>query len=176
MTILYLASLIVGLIMAVRVMMYGVERPREDNPDGERSFRLSPPLIVAFAIVFGMAGYVLTRTTTGTGATRVAIAAVLGVLSSVATAYFVRKWWTVTPEHDVDDERYVLQGHIARVTKPIRADVDGEVAYELENERHVLKARSFDDAALSEGTEVVIERIEGDVAYVEAWLEVEKRL
>ena len=49
----------------------------------------------------------------------------------------------VTPEHDVDDERYILQGHIARVTKPIRADVDGEVAFEVGNERHVLRAREL---------------------------------
>ena len=31
-------------------------------------------------------------------------------------------------------------------------------------------------APLAVGTEVVIERIEDDVAYVEAWTEVEKRL
>lgn len=176
MTILYLAAFIAGLLLAVRVMIYGVERPRSQNPDGERSFRLTPAVLLAFLTVFGIAGYILTRVAAGTVATRAAIAAALGIVSSIATAHFVRKWWTVTPEHDVDDERYVLQGHIARVTKPIRADVDGEVAYELENERHVLKARSFDAAALSEGTEVVIERIEGDVAYVEAWQEVEKRL
>ena len=97
-------------------------------------------------------------------------------LLSVIAARLVLKWWTLTPEHDVDDERYVLQGHIARVTKPIRADVDGEVAYELGNERRVVRARSFDEGALAVGTEVVIERIEDDVAYVEAWMEVEKRL
>ena len=42
--------------------------------------------------------------------------------------------------------------------------------------RRVLPARSFDDGTLAAGTEVVIERIEDDIAYVEAWLEVEKRL
>lgn len=172
----YLASFVVGLLLAVRVMMYGVERPREQNPSGERSFRLSPAVGVAFTTVFGITGYVLTRLELGTSAGRVAIGALLAIVASLVTAHFVRKWWTVTPEHDVDDERYVLQGHIARVTKPIRADVDGEVTYQLGNERHVLRARSFDEAALSVGTEVVIERIEGEVAYVEAWMEVEKRL
>lgn len=176
MTILYLASFIGGLLLAVRVMMYGVERPREENPAGERSFRLSPALLVAFMTVFGATGYILTRQNVGGVGMRIGVAAGLGAIVALLTAYFVRKWWTVTPEHDVDDERYVLQGHIARVTKPIRADVDGEVAYELGDERHVLRARSFDAAALAVGTEVVIERIEGDVAYVEAWMEVEKRL
>ena len=47
---------IAGLLLAVRVMMYGVERPREDNPAGERSFRLSPAIIVVFLIAFGAIG------------------------------------------------------------------------------------------------------------------------
>lgn len=176
MNILFLASFVGGLLLAVRVMMYGVERPREENPAGERSFRLSPAIVVAFSTVFGLTGYVMTRRGSVGVATILALSIGLGIVSSLITIYLVKRWWVVTPEHDVDDVRYVLQGHIARVTKPIRADVDGEVAYELGNERHVLRARSFDDGALPAGTEVVIERIEGDVAYVEAWMEVEKRL
>ncbi|HEV8217775.1 MAG TPA: hypothetical protein VGP95_18115, partial [Gemmatimonadaceae bacterium] len=77
---------------------------------------------------------------------------------------------------DVDDERYVLQGHIARVTKSIRPEVDGEVAFEVEGERRVLRARGIDQGSLEVETEVVIERIEEDVAFVEPWAEVEKRL
>lgn len=176
MTILFLASFVAGLLLAVRVMMYGVERPREDNPAGERSFRLSPAIIVVFMITFGAAGYVLTRRGSASVAMALGVAVGLGVVLSLVAAYFVKKWWVITPEHDVDDERYILQGHIARVTKPIRADVDGEVTYDLGSERRVLRARSFDDGAIAAGTEVVIERIEGDVAYVEAWMEVEKRL
>ena len=176
MTLLYLGAFIAGLLLAVRVMMYGVEKPREESASGERSFRLSPAVLLAFLAVFGMTGYALTRLWPASDVTILVIAAVAGTGAAIAAAYFVRKWWTVTPEHDVDDERYVLQGHIARVTKSIRADVDGEVTYELENQRHQLKARSFDAAAIAEGTEVVIERIEGDIAYVEAWQEVEKRL
>lgn len=176
MTGVYLGSFIGGLLLAVRVMMYGVERPREESATGERSFRLSPAVLVALATVFGGTGYILTRLESGTVVSRMLIAAVLAVLSGFITAYFVKKWWTVTPEHDVDDERYVLQGHVGRVTKPIRADVDGEIAYFIGEQRHTHRARSFDDAALSEGTEVVIERIEDGIAYVEAWVEVEKRL
>jgi membrane protein implicated in regulation of membrane protease activity len=176
MIILFLASFVAGLLLAVGVMMYGVERPRDDNPAGERSFRLSPAIMVAFLTTFGATGYVLTRRSFGTVAMILGIAAGLGVVLSLIAAHFVKRWWGITPEHDVDDIRYILQGHIARVTKPIRADVDGEVEYELESARHVLRARSFDDGAIAAGTEVVIERIEDGVAYVEAWMEVEKRL
>lgn len=176
MTILYLASFIIGLLLAVRVMIYGVERPRDESPDGERSFRISPAMVPVFAVVFGVIGYLLTRFSNAGPTSTFLIAALLGIAGALAAGRLVSKWWTTTPESDVDDERYILQGHIARVTKDIRADVDGEVTYEIGSRHYSLKARSFDAAALSVGTEVVIERIEGDVAYVEAWMEVEKRL
>jgi membrane protein implicated in regulation of membrane protease activity len=176
MTFVYLAIFIAGLLAAVWVMMYGVERPRDENPSGERSFRISPPVAIVFSIVFGAAGTLLSRRSVASPAERVALAGGLGLAVSLIAARLLRRWWTVTPEHDVDDERYVLQGHIARVTKPIREGVDGEVEFDIGTEHRVLPARSFDDGALPAGTEVVIERIENDVAYVEAWMEVEKRL
>jgi len=40
----------------------------------------------------------------------------------------------------------------------------------------VLRARGIDQGSLDVETEVVIERIEEDVAFVEPWTEVEKRL
>ena len=175
MTFFYLLVFIGGLLAAVWVMMYGVERPREAHPDGERSFRISSPIAIAFSIAFGALGTMLARRGVPT-VTTLATAVALGVVVSVIAARLVRRWWNVTPEHDVDDERYILQGHLARVTKPMREGVEGEVAFEIGDEHRVLRARSFDDGALAVGTEVVIERIENDVAYVEAWMEVEKRL
>jgi membrane protein implicated in regulation of membrane protease activity len=176
MTIVYLASFIGGLLLAVRIMISGVERSRDEHPAGERSFRLSPPVVSSFAMVFGLVGYTLARMQIGIAVTQLAIAGVLGAVVAMITARLVRDWWKVTPEHETDDERFLLQGHPARVTRPIRADVDGEVVFEVENQRHVLRARGIDDTALPAGAEVVIERIEDEVAYVESWVEVEKRL
>ncbi|HEY4217779.1 MAG TPA: NfeD family protein [Gemmatimonadaceae bacterium] len=176
MTILYLASFIGGLMLAVGVMIFGVERPRERSRNGERSFRLSPAPTGVFAVVFGVVGYVLSRRAFAGLTTTLIIAALCGVIAAVITARLVRQWWAVTPEHEVEDERYVFQGHLARVTKPIAPDVDGEVAFEVDQEQRVLRARNFEEGALPAGTDVVIERIEDDVAYVEAWQEVEKRL
>jgi len=176
MTILYLASFIGGLLLAVRIMISGVERPRADHPRGERSFRLSPPVLSAVTMVFGLVGYILSRRQLGTVVTGVAISAVAAGLAAVVTARLVRDWWKVTPEHETDDERYVLQGHVARVTKKIAADVEGEVAFEIGKEHRVLRARGLDDTALAAGSEVVIDRIEDEIAYVESWTEVEKRL
>ncbi|HVX41864.1 MAG TPA: hypothetical protein VHB25_20050 [Gemmatimonadaceae bacterium] len=173
---LYLVTFIAGLLLGVYVMIYGVERPREQSPTGERSFRLSPAVGVAFLVIFGALGYVLTQRQASSAGVRFGIAVAAGLIAAVVAARLVRKWWTVTPEHDVDDERYVLQGHLARVTKPIAEGVEGEVTFEIGNERRVLRARGVDETALASGTDVVIERIEDDLAFVEAWKEVEKRL
>ena len=176
MTILFLVSFIGGVLLSVRIMILGVERPREADPSGERSFRLSPAPTAAFAVVFGGVGYAMTRALLVAAGARFVLAAGLGALAAAAAARLVRRWWTVTPEHDVDDERYVLQGHLARVTKPIHAGVDGEVSCDFGNDHRVLRARTVVGGELAIGTDVVIERIEDDLAYVEAWAEVEKRL
>jgi len=175
-TAVYLMTFIAGLLLGVLVMIYGVERPREENPASERSFRLSPAVAVPFLVIFGAVGYILTGQQTSSAASRFAISIAVAIVAAVVAARLVRKWWAVTPEHDVDDERYVLQGHLACVTKPIADGVEGEVSFEIGNEHRVLRARGVDQSALAPGTDVVIERIEDDLAFVEDWKEVEKRL
>ena len=86
MTAVFIASLIGGLLLAVRIMMLGVERPQERSSTGERSFRLSPPLIVAFTVVFGVSGYLVVRRTSvgALGATLIAVA--LGTVAALIAA------------------------------------------------------------------------------------------
>src|SRR5579859_7619996 len=108
MTPLFIASLILGLLLGVRIMLFGVERPREQSPSGERSFRLSPPVLVAFLIVFGLTGYGVSRQADVAWSLVIAVSA--AGLCAATTARLVTRWWKVVPEHDVDDERYVLQG------------------------------------------------------------------
>ena len=74
------------------------------------------------------------------------------------------------------DDPEVLAGMIARVTAAIGAAATGAVAYTVEGTRRELAARSVDDSAIPTGADVVIERIEGDVAFVERWESVEARL
>jgi membrane protein implicated in regulation of membrane protease activity len=127
-------------------------------------------------MVFGVVGYILTRQAVSTPFARLLIAGALGAIVAVVSARLVRAWWKVTPEHETDDERYILQGHVARVTRSIDADVEGEVTFVIGEKKYVLRARGIDDTALAEGSEVVIDRIEDEIAYVESWVEVEKRL
>ena len=176
MNILFLAVFIGGLLVGVWIMIAGVERPRDAHPAGERSFRLSPPVLAAMATLFGLVGYILARRQVGTVYSQLAISAIVAAVVGFITARLVRDWWKVTPEHETDDERYVLQGHVARLTKGVGNSADGEVSYVIGNTTHVLPARGIDATVLSAGSEVVIERIEDGIAYVESWAEVEKRL
>ena len=171
---LFIASLILGLLLGVRVMLLGVERPRDQHPAGERSFRLSPAVIVSFLVVFGITGYAMIRRAEALRA--LAAAGVLGLLGAVVTARLVTRWWDVVPEHDVDDERYVLQGQVARVVTAIRSSGVGQVEFQVDGRPRVVSARGIAGEPLATGTEVVIERVEDEVAYVEAWSAVEGRL
>lgn len=176
MTIVFLACFIGGLLLAVQIMIAGVERPRAEHPQGERTFRLSPPVVSAILVVFGIVAYLMARRQVGSLATQIIVAAVLAGIVAAITARLVRDWWKVTPEHETDDERYILQGHVARVTKAIPSNQDGEVLLDIDGNPRVLRARGVDATELNAGADVVIERIEDDVAYVESWTEVEKRL
>lgn len=175
MTVLFVASLIAGVLLGVRIMLYGVERPREQHPEGERSFRLSPAIFVSFLVVFGIAGYATSRRAEQP-ATSILVGAVAGLLAAAVAARLVRRWWQVVPEHDVDDERYILQGQLARVVTAIDDRGVGQVEFQVDAQHRLLNARGIDGGSLLAGTEVVIERVEDGIAYVEAWSQVEQRL
>ncbi len=178
-TAVFVASLILGLALAVRAMLYGVERQRTPfgaPPPPRPSVRFSTPVISAFAVTFGVAGYLLTRPGRMGAASGTIVAILIGVGAAAYAVRLVRRAAAFVPEHDPDDPRYVLQGHVATVTAAIGPDGEGEITYVVEGTRHTMRARGLDGSIAERGTEVVIERIEGDVAYVEPWVEVEKRL
>ena len=78
------------------------------------------------------------------------------------------------PKVEFDPE--VLTGHIARVTAAINAATAGAVEYTLEGRRHDVAAISLDGSAIQAGADVVIERIENGLAFVERWEVVEGRI
>jgi hypothetical protein len=82
----------------------------------------------------------------------------------------------VQPEHDPEDPRYVLQGHVAAVTVAIPADGEGAIILSEGGAQRTVRARTIDGSAVGEGEEVCIERIDDGVAFVELWAIVEQRL
>jgi len=85
-----------------------------------------------------------------------------------------------------DDPRYRFQGHVARVTQPFEPRgaqaPSGRIAFSFDGRRIELQALWSPEGGVDRkgsgrlDDEVVIERIEGDMAYVEPWAVVEERL
>lgn len=179
----FLASLLAGLLLAVRAMLVGVERPRAT---GELRPGISIPAVAGFATAFGLVGYVLLRFAALSPVAAIVGAVIAGGLATAGAVVLVAKWAVSPPAEDHDHDHhhggppewYVLQGTPATVTRAIPGgDGEGEIAYEGEGgARHATPARSFDGTPLDLGADVVIDRIEDGMAYVEAWAVVEKRL
>lgn len=180
MTVLFLAAFIAGLLLSVRVMLYGVERGR--HPFGSPApsptpVRMWEPVASAFGVLFGVTGYLVSRPGRLDLAAGTLIALAVGLAGAALTVRMVKKAVAFVPDHDPDDPRYVLQGHVARVTAAIDGAAAGEIEYEVEGRRLVARAVGLEGAAAAEGDEVVIESIDdAGVAHVETWHEVEKRI
>lgn len=176
MTFVFLIALTIGLLLAVRIMLFGIEREGGPKASAHPTVRSSIPAVGAFAFVFGVVGYLLVSRSSLSPMASMGTAMAVGFAAAVLAAWGSVRWARVTPEHDPEDPRYVLQGLVVQVTGAISAESDGEILLDLGDERRVLRARSIGELPVLVDTEVVIDRIEDDVAYVEPWVQVEKRL
>jgi hypothetical protein len=172
---LFPASFVAGLLLAVRIMFFGAERRRSRTADA-MPLRRSEPAVVAFLVMFGVAGYLLTRRGTMAPLPGSGVALVLGIAWAGLVTWVAIATARVRPEHDPDDPRYLLQGHVAIVTVAIPPGGEGAIVYGEGDERRTLRARSIDDGAIADGVEVCIERVDDGVATVELWALVEARL
>jgi membrane protein implicated in regulation of membrane protease activity len=171
----YLISFIAGLLLAVRIMFFGAERRRTRSVDG-MPLRRSEPALAAFFVMFGLAGYLLTRPGRLSPAIGAGLALGLGALWAALVTRLAIATARVQPEHDPDDPRFVLQGHVAVVTVEIPTDGQGTIVIGEADGRQVLAARAIDGQAIGAGLEVCIERVESGTAFVEPWSVVEARL
>ncbi|MBC8087503.1 MAG: hypothetical protein H7Z40_09560 [Phycisphaerae bacterium] len=186
---LFLTVLLLGLITGVRAMLLGTEhlpsgvmlpapheRKTEHVLDAEPSALFNWASVAAFAFAFGLAGYLITRFTTLSIPVRVLIAALSGGAAMAMQSLLIARWAIPSARADQVDERYLLQGTIGRVTRPIPAEGQGELQYTLDNATYTLPARDTGGASLDVDVEVVLDRVEAGVAYVEPWAKVEQRL
>jgi membrane protein implicated in regulation of membrane protease activity len=173
-----IAAFLAGLLLWVRVIFFGVRRVREDRLYHRKwPLALSAFLVVAGALLYARAR--LGPVTPGWAATVLLIA----VLSAAGAWWIVQHSSTIPSTDPEDDPRYRFQGHVARVTEAIEGE-RGRLAFDFDGELFEFRARWSPAANLPQdhaafgapGSEVVIEVIEGDVAYVEPWSLVEERL
>ena len=170
---LFLLTFIAGLLLAVRIMFFGAER-RERR--GDMPLRRSEPAAVAFLVMFGIAGYLLTRHGLLAPAAGAGVAALMGVVWAALVVQVAVAMARVTPEHDPEDPRYLLQGHVAVVSAPIGQDGEGTITLVDAGVPRSYRARTIDGGSIDRDLEVCIERVEDGVAFVERWDLVEARL
>lgn len=173
MRVIYLATLLVGLILGVISMIRGIDR--DERQRRAISF-FNLPMVGSLAVALGVTGYLLTRYSSLSAPVVALIAIIVGLAGAAGTIALIAGWAVPSAARDVEDERYVLQGHIGQVTRTIDADGLGEISYEKDGQRHAVPARSLDGTAIPTGADIAIERVEDGVAFVELWANIEKQL
>jgi hypothetical protein len=90
-----------------------------------------------------------------------------GFAGAAAVGWVLRK--LKQSEQVLDPSDYELPGMLAQVTSGIRVGGVGEIIYEQAGVRQVSAARSVDGKAIARGTDVIVLRTAGGIAFVQPW-------
>jgi membrane protein implicated in regulation of membrane protease activity len=172
--IVFLASFIGGLLLAVFAMLHGVEHARRNHSKAPSPF-FNLPAIAAFAVGFGAVGYPLVSRTglPSWAVLLIAIASGALVISGMIT---LLARWALRDAGRSFTQNEEIQGQLAVVTQDIPPGSAGEISYEQLGGQLRIPAFALSEKRLSVGAEVVIDRIENGIAFVEEWSVVEQRL
>jgi hypothetical protein len=172
--IVFLTSFIGGLLLAVFAMLHGVEHARRNRSRAPSAF-INLPAVAAFAVGFGAVGYPLvTRSRLPSWA--ILLIAVGGGALAITGMITLLARWALRDAAPFSAQQDEIQGQLAVVSQDIAAGGAGEIAYELLGRQLRIPARALSERPMSIGAEVVIDRIENGVAFVEEWSVVEQRL
>lgn len=129
--------------------------------------------IAAFLAWFGGAGYLLTAYSGLWFVWSLLISILTGLAGGSVIFLFLAKV-LVGKEKNLDPADYRMTGVLGRVSSPIREKGTGEIIYSQEGTRRTCGARSEDGAAITKGTEILVTRYQGGIAYVRPWDEFSK--
>lgn len=173
-SIISIAAFIVGLVLAVLAMLHGVEHLRRNRARAPSPF-FNLPAIAAFSIGFGAVGYPLASRTRLPSWSILLIAIASGALAISGMITLLATWALRGISPGAGDEEEI-QGQLAVVTRDIAVESPGEISYEMFGRMIKVPARALNAAVVSAGADVVIDRIEDGIAFVEEWATVEQRL
>jgi hypothetical protein len=169
----FISVFIAGLVLAVLAMLLGVEHLRRNRARAPSPF-FNLPAIAAFAIGFGAVGYPL-ATRSGLPVWAILLIAIIsGGLAISGMITLLAKWALRGVSASPMEEE--IQGQLAVVTRDISPESPGEISYEQLGRTVKVPARALTGSFISGGADVVIDRIEDGVAFVEEWAVVEQRL
>lgn len=169
----FAAFLLAGLLVGVVAMLGGIDRKQRH---GAWVKYLNLPTAGAAAALFGIVGYPLAKYSSLSIPAMLAIAGASAAAAAALMVAIIAGWAVPSAALHVEDPRYALQGHPARVSQSITTTHAGEIFFEHDGARRTVPALGLEGAAISVGTEVVIERIEDGVAHVELWSNIEREL
>jgi len=173
--ILGVGTFLVGLLLAVRVMFFGVQRRLDEQHLAHRRWPLA---LAALLVAIGSLLYARDHVTFGW----LVLVLVVGLAAAGIAWWIVRRSAAAPSSDPEDDPKYRFQGHVARVVESIESSASGgRIAFDFDGERHEFRAvwttGDWNGSQYGKpGSEVVIERVEEDLAYVEPWVVVEERL
>lgn len=183
----FAAVFLAGVACGVYVLVRGVERPRATRGGMPRvdSFgrevgagAVSVRLAVAAAVLvsIGLVGYLGVRGLALSAVAAGLLGAAAALVMAPVFARRIRRWAERAAMEATADPRYVLQGHVARVVRVATEEERARVEYTANGRRVVAPAECVDHSALVVGADVVIDRVDTGVVYVEPWSRVEQRL
>jgi len=173
MTLFFALFLLAGLLVGVVAMLGGIDRKARH---GAWVKYLNLPTAGAAAALFGIVGYPLAKYSSLGTAAMLAIAGASAAAAAVGMVAIIAGWAVPSAARNVEDPRYALQGHPARVSQSISVAQAGAIDYEHDGTRRTVPAVGLDSTPIAAGTEVVIERIEDGIAHVELWSNIEREL
>lgn len=167
---LYLIAFVVGLGIAVYAMLQGVTTS-PTSATITRIVRRSTLSVAPFAVTFGAIGYLLTKHSSLSPlivlAGSAAGAALTIFVSAPAIARVARRNFYGETE---------MQGQLAKVVTTVSSSLCGEIGYQRDGATIRQPAFSLGGGIFQPGRDVVVDRVEDGVAYVEDWESVERRL
>jgi membrane protein implicated in regulation of membrane protease activity len=169
----FLIVFMAGLGAAVYTMLLGVT-PSPAARTTTKIGMLTAPSVAAFAVIFGAVGYLCTTRTSLTPILIFVIALVAGVVTIPFSAPLLAR--LARSRKSSAGEDFDIEGQLATVVTPLSDGSPGDVTYNRDGRQVTQRALNLVPGALAAGHEVVIDRIENGIAYVEAWESVEKRL
>ena len=170
----FLGAFIGGLVLAVFAMLHGVEHARRNRSHAPSPF-FNLPAMAAFVIGFGAVGYPL-ASRTALPAWGVLLIAVGGGALAITGMITLLARWALRGIRTASSEADEIQGQLAIVSQEISPTGTGEISYEQLGRQVRIPAQALGDNPVPVGADVVIDRIENGVAFVEEWAAVEQRL
>jgi hypothetical protein len=130
--------------------------------------------IAAFLMWFGAAGYLLTRFSGWQLLVILAASVVVGFAGGAIVFWFMAKV-LMAADKPLDPVDYDMTGVLGRLSSSLRAHGTGEMIFTQQGRRCGVPVRSEKGEPLETGTEVIVTRYEGGVAYVRTWEEMQSK-